>query len=219
LIFITLLFYYYEKKRAEPFINVHFLTKNLNITLVYVQYVLTTIIFFALLLAIPTYLQKVLMLDSKTAGLMMLSISIFSMLMTPIATRWTETFGFKIPLLFGGIVGIAGVGLLLTTTHTSPLYWLFTILAIMGISNGTLSISLQNLLYSFVTVKQSGIASGLLMTSRFIGNILASSLYGIMFAAGINDESKNGMTIVLFVVSFILMPGMLYITKKKIHYK
>ena len=176
---------------------------------------LTTVIFFALLLSIPTYLQKVMMLDAKTAGMMMLSISVFSMLMTPIATRWTETFGFKIPLLFGSSVGIVGVGLMLTANETSPLYWLFLILAIMGISNGTISISLQNLLYSSVTIKQSGIASGLLMTSRFIGNILASSLYGIMFASGINDESKNGMTIVLIVVSFILIPGMFYITKKR----
>ena len=214
-IFITLLFYFYEKKRSEPFINIVFLTKNLNISFIYVQYVLTTVIFFALLLSIPTYLQKVMMLDSKTAGMMMLSISIFSMLMTPIATRWTETVGFKIPLLFGGSVGIVGVGLLLTANQITPLYWLFMILAIMGISNGTLSISLQNLLYSFVTTKQSGIASGLLMTSRFIGNILASSLYGILFASGINDESKNGMTIVLLVVSFILIPGMFYITRDK----
>ncbi|WP_428911818.1 MFS transporter [Niallia sp. Krafla_26] len=213
-IVITLFFYYYEKRRSEPFINVHFLTKNLNISFIYIQYVLTTVIFFALLLSIPTYLQKVMMLDSKTAGMMMLSISVFSMLMTPITTRWTESFGFKIPLLFGGMVGIVGVGLLLTANENSPLYWLFLILAIMGISNGTLSISLQNLLYSFVTTKQSGIASGLLMTSRFIGNILASSVYGIMFASGINDESKNGMTIVLLVVSFILIPGMFYITKR-----
>ena len=69
-----------KKTSPEPFINVHFLTKNLNISFIYVQYVLTTIIFFALLLSIPTYLQKVMMLDSKTAGLMMLSISVFSML-------------------------------------------------------------------------------------------------------------------------------------------
>lgn len=213
-IFITLCFYFYEKKRSQSFINVQFLIKNLNISFIYVQYVLTTVIFFALLLSVPTYLQKVVMLDSKTAGMMMLSISVFSMLMTPIATRWTESFGFRIPLFFGGMVGIVGVALLLSVTKTTPLYWLFMILAIMGVSNGTLSISLQNLLYSFVATKQSGIASGLLMTSRFIGNILASSLYGVMFATAINDESKNGMTIVLLVVSFILLPGMLFVTKR-----
>ena len=92
------------------------------------------------------------------------------------------------------------------------------ILAIMGVSNGTLSISLQNLLYSFVTVKQSGIASGLLMTSRFIGNILASSLYGIMFASGINDESKNGMTIVLLVVILYFNTGNVLHYQKEIFY-
>lgn len=212
-ILLTGLFYFYEKKRREPFINVLFLSKNLNISIVYVQYIVTTIIFFAMLLSIPTYLQKVLLLSSQSAGMTMLSLSIFSMLMTPIATRWTEKTGFRIPLLFGAIVGIFGVSLLLTANHTSPIYWLFMILAIIGISNGTLSISLQNRLYSFVPVAQSGIASGLLMTSRFIGNILASNLYGIIFASGISDANKNMLTYMLIIVSVILVPGMFYITK------
>lgn len=213
-IIITLLFYYYEKKRSEPFINVVFLTKNLNVSLIYVQYILATIIFFEMLLFMPTYFQSVLMLDSKTAGIMMLSISVFAMLMTPIATRWTEFAGFRIPLLFGAVVGIVGVGLLFSANENSLLIWLFTILAIIGISNGALSIGSQNLLYSLITKEQSGIASGLLMTSRFLGNIFASSIFGVVFASGINDVNKNYMTIVLLFVAFILIPGLLYITKK-----
>ncbi|ETI68405.1 MFS transporter [Neobacillus vireti] len=214
-IMITLIFYYYEKKRTEPFINVGFLTKNLNVSFIYVQYILATIVFFSMLLFMPTYLQNVLMLDSKTAGIMMLSISVFAMMMTPIATRWIESIGFRTPLIFGAIVGIAGVGLLLTFNNTSSLVWLFMILAIIGISNGVLSIGSQNLLYSIVMKEQSGIASGLLMTSRFIGNILASSLYGVMFASGINDVNKNSMTSVLLIVSVIMIPGIVFITKSK----
>ena len=214
-IMITLIFYYYEKKRTEPFINVGFLTKNLNVSFIYVQYILATIVFFAMLLFMPTYLQNVLMLDSKTAGIMMLSISVFALLMTPIATRWIESIGFRTPLIFGAIVGIVGVGLLLTFNNTSALVWLFTILAIIGISNGVLNIGSQNLLYSIVKKEQSGIASGLLMTSRFIGNILASSLYGVMFASGINDVNKNSMTSVLLIVSVIMIPGIVFITKNK----
>lgn len=214
-IMITLIFYYFEKKRTEPFINVGFLTKNLNISFIYVQYILATIVFFSMLLFMPTYIQNVLMLDSKTAGIIMLSISVFAMMMTPIATRWIESIGFRTPLIFGAIVGIVGVGLLLTFNNTSSLVWLFMILAIIGISNGVLSIGSQNLLYSFVTKEQSGIASGLLMTSRFIGNILASSLYGVMFASGINDVNKNSMTSILLIVSVIMIPGILFITKSK----
>jgi len=213
-ILITFLFYFYEKKKLEPFINVVFLTKNLNISLLYVQYILLTIVFFAIILSMPTYLQNVLILNSKTAGFMMLSLSLFAMIMTPIATRWIDHIGFRIPLMYGAFIGIIGVGLLFTSNQTSPVFWLFIILAIIGLSDGILSIGTQNLLYSIVRKEHSGVASGLLMTSRFIGNILASSLYGIIFATGINDASKNLMVIVLLIVSFVMIPGLIYITKK-----
>jgi MFS family permease len=216
-ILFTFLFYFFEKMKSEPFINVKYLRKNLNVSLLYVQYILATVIFFSMLLAIPSYLQTVVKLDSKNAGLMMLSISVFAMLMTPIATRWIEKAGFRIPLLFGGIAGIVGVGLLLLSNQTSPLIWLFMILAVIGISNGALNIGLQNLLYSIVTKQQSGIASGLLMTSRFIGNVLASSLFGVMFATGMSDSSKNGMTVVLLLVTIFSIPGLFYITKQRFH--
>jgi MFS family permease len=216
-ILFTFLFYFFEKKKSEPFINVIYLRKNLNVSLLYLQYILTTVIFFSMLLAIPSYLQTVVMLDSKDAGLMMLSISVFAMLMTPLATRWIEKAGFRIPLLLGGIAGIVGVGLLLLSNQTSPLFWLFMILAVIGASNGALNIGLQNFLYSIVTKQQSGIASGLLMTSRFIGNVLASSLFGIMFTGGMNDSSKNEMTLVLLIVTIISIPGLFYITKQRSH--
>ena len=212
---LTCFFYFYEKNSSEPFINVNYLMKNLNVSIIYVQYILVTVVFFAMLISMPSYLQKVVMLDSKAAGMMMLSISIFAMLMTPIATRWTEKSGYRIPLLFGGIMGILGIALLIYTNHASPLVYLFIILAIIGIGNGAVTIGLQNLLYSIVAKSQSGIASGLLMTSRFMGNILASSLYAVAFAAGINDRRKTVMTVVLLFVTIMLIPGMFYITSKK----
>ena len=54
-------FYYFiitKKRRTEPFINVNFLTKNLNVSFIYVQYMLATIIFFALLLSNPNIFTK-----------------------------------------------------------------------------------------------------------------------------------------------------------------
>jgi len=213
-VLITLLFYFYEKKKLEPFINVVFLTKNLNISLLYVQYILLTIVFFAIILSMPTYLQNVLILNSKTAGFMMLSLSLFAMIMTPLATRWIDHIGFRIPLMYGAFIGIIGVGLLFTSNQTSPIFWLFIILAIIGLSDGILSIGTQNLLYSIVRKEHSGVASGLLMTSRFIGNILASSLYGVIFANGIDDTSKNWLVIVLLIVSFAMIPGLIYVTRR-----
>lgn len=80
------------------------------------------------------------------------------------------------------------------------------------ISNGIQNIGLQNLLFSFIDKSESGIASGLLMTSRFIGNILASSIYGVAFATGMSEQNMVKMTVVLLVVAVVLIPGMLFIT-------
>ncbi|WP_010283005.1 MFS transporter [Bacillus timonensis] len=213
---LTVLFYMYEKKKAEPLINVVFLRKNPIITVVYAQYILSTLIFFSILLFAPTYLQKVIELGSEYTGLMMLSLSVFAMMTTPLATRWAERVGYRVPLLFGTLFGIVGVAFLFITTKNSSLLWIIVVLAVFGISNGLMNISLQNLLYTFISVAQSGIASGLLMTSRFIGNILASSVYGVVFARGLNDTSKNSMTLILLAVSLVIIPGMFYVTNQKL---
>ncbi|MGK9185305.1 MFS transporter [Priestia filamentosa] len=212
---LTFLFYFFEKKKTQPFIDVVFLKENSNISLVYIQYIFATLVFFAMLLSMPMYLQSVLMLSPKLTGIIMLSLSISAMIITPIATRWIEKSGYRIPLITGVIIGIVGVILLMTIKHSSPLYWISIVLSTVGLSNGILNIGLQTLLYSSVSVSESGTASGLFLTSRFMGNILASSIFGLMFASGVNDINKDWMTIILIVVSAILFLGVLYITKEK----
>ena len=217
-IVLTIVFYMYEKRRDDPFINVNFFRKNLNVTLIFGQYILSTVVFFAVLLSFPTFIQTVLGASSVMAGIVMLSLSIFAMIMTPIATRWMEQAGFRIPLLVSVLIGLVGVILLFTVKENSPLVWIGVILAVTGISNGIQNIGLQNLLYTFIDVEESGIASGLLMTSRFIGNILASSIYGVAFATGMSVGNMSTMAVVLVVVAVVLIPGMLYVTvseKKK----
>lgn len=209
---LTFAFYIYEKRRDDAFINVNFFRKNLNVALIFGQYILSTVIFFAVLLSFPTFLQSTLGATSQIAGIVMLSLSIFAMIMTPITTRWIERIGFRIPLLVSVLLGLVGVILLFTVKENSTLIWIGFVIAVTGISNGIQNIGLQNLLYSFIRVSESGIASGLLMTSRFIGNILASSIYGVAFATGMNVGNMSTMAIVLVVVAVLLIPGMLYIT-------
>lgn len=211
---LTFLFYFFEKKKEEPFIDVVFLKNNFNISLVYILYSFATLIFFSMLLSMPLYMHSVLTLGSKLTGIMMLSLSIFAMIITPIATRWIEKSGYIMPLLAGALIGIVGVVLLMTMNQSSPLYWVVIVLSTIGLSNGILNIGLQTLLYSFVSVSDSGTASGLFLTSRFIGNILASSVFGLMFATGINDANQNWLSIILMFISAVLLLGILFIRKK-----
>lgn len=104
---------------------------------------------------------------------------------------------------------------MLFVKEDSGLFFIGFVLSVLGICNGIQNIGLQNLLYASIDKEDSGIASGLLMTSRFVGNVLASSMYGIAFASGMNDGSMMNLTMMLFVVVVLLAPGMLYVTKGK----
>lgn len=211
----TIAFYMYEKGKDEPFIDVNFFRNNLNITLIFGQYILSTVIFFAVLLSFPTFLQSVIGTTSRMAGIVMLALSLFAMVMTPIATRWMERTGLRLPLFVSILIGLLGVGLMFFVKEDSGLFFIGFVLSVLGICNGIQNIGLQNLLYASIDKEDSGIASGLLMTSRFVGNILASSMYGIAFASGMDDGSMMNLTMMLFVVAVLLAPGMLYVTKGK----
>lgn len=211
----TIAFYMYEKGKDEPFIDVNFFRNNLNITLIFGQYILSTVIFFAVLLSFPTFLQSVIGTTSRMAGIVMLALSLFAMVMTPIATRWMERTGFRLPLFVSILIGLLGVGLMFFVKEDSGLFFIGFVLSVLGICNGIQNIGLQNLLYASIDKEDSGIASGLLMTSRFVGNILASSMYGIAFASGMDDGSMMNLTMMLFVVAVLLAPGMLYVMKGK----
>ena len=76
-IVVTGLFYQFEKRREEPFINVNFFRKNLNIALIFGQYIMSTLIFFAILLSMPTLLQTILGTNSRIAGVTMLALSLW----------------------------------------------------------------------------------------------------------------------------------------------
>lgn len=208
----------YEKGKDEPFIDVNFFRNNLNITLIFGQYILSTVIFFAVSLSFQLFLQSVIGTTSGMAGIVMLALSLLAMVMTPIATRWMERTGFRLPLFVSVLIGLLGVGLMLLmlfVKEDSGLFFIGFVLSVLGICNGIQNIGLQNLLYASIDKEDSGIASGLLMTSRFVGNVLASSMYGIAFASGMNDGSMMNLTMMLFVVVVLLAPGMLYVTKGK----
>ncbi len=113
----------------------------------------------------------------------MLSIAGFSVVVSPIAARWIDRTGSTKPvILTGAVSAIVGTVLLLTINSESTAVYIFIILSILGCSNGFSSLGLQMALYHSVKTEETGTASGLFMTSRYLGTILSSGLLGMIFA-------------------------------------
>ncbi|TKC16430.1 MFS transporter [Robertmurraya kyonggiensis] len=176
-------FYSYEKKQPNAIIDVRSLVEKTEVTVVYIQYMLVNMLFYSLLFGIPTYLQNVHHFQAGVTGLVMLSISGFGIIISPLAGMWIDRADSSKPVvLVGAIFAIAGSALLFTIGNvTSPIV-IFLILSILGCSNGLNNIGLQTALYAVVEPAETGAASGLFMTSRFLGTIFSSSILGNVFA-------------------------------------
>jgi MFS family permease len=198
-------FYQYQARKSQPFINVHFLKKNKDVSLIYLQFILVNAIFYSVMFGIPSYLQQVRHFDSKTVGLVMLSVAGLGVFIAPLAGRWIDRVGSRIPLIVGTVSLLAGTTLMITLGNGASALWIFAILSLIGFSNGIQNIGLQTALYSFVSKKETGLASGLFMTSRFVGTMFSSSILAAMFGKEITTGRLHLMAITCAVISLCLL--------------
>jgi MFS family permease len=213
---LTLLFYKYESKQRLPFIDVLFLKRNLNVCSVYVQFIFVNVVFYSIMFSIPSYLQEVRHFDTQTVGWIMLSVSGFGVFVTPLAGRWIDRSGSKWPLITGTLFVLAGTLLLLCIHDQTAPYMIFAILSVFGISSGFHNLGLQTALYSYVTKSETGIASGLFMTSRFMGTIMSSGLLGAVFSQAITTQRLHVMAMVSAIISVAILALTLRMPKREL---
>ncbi|WP_240374856.1 MFS transporter [Bacillus piscicola] len=199
------IFYVYESKRDEPFIDVASLKKNHNVTLVYGQFITINLIYYCYFFGFPTFLQQVLAYDAKHTGLIMLALAGSSIITAPIAGRLIDKRGSKLPLVIGAVMLLAGTALLLSYHEGSPLLWLIVIMIILGFSSGFNNISAQTALYENIDEKDTGSASGLFQTSRYLGSILSSSLLGVTFSENLDTEHLHLVAIICTVFAVVVV--------------
>jgi MFS family permease len=202
---LSWIFYKYEARRKQPFIDVLFLKHNPNVCFVYLQFILVNIVFYSIMFGIPSYLQQVRHYEGQTVGLIMLAVSGFGVFVTPLVGRWIDRSGSKIPLITGTLFVLAGTLLLLTVHDESTPLAIFCCLAVLGISNGFQNLGLQTALYTYVSTAETGIASGLFMTSRFMGTILSSSLLGMAFSNQITTAHLHALVWACVAISIVMV--------------
>lgn len=181
-------FYKYERKQAYPFIDVIALLGNINQLFVYVQFLNINIVYYFYFYGLPIYLMEIRNYNEGTAGVFMLAFAGLGVIFSPFAARWIDRAGSKPAVIFGSVALTLGTTLILTINSTSSVAWLLVVMGILGLSNGFNNIGMQMSLFQFIRPEDTGMASGLFQTSRYVGAILSSSLLGIFFNKHIDIE-------------------------------
>jgi len=159
--------------------------------------VLSNLAMYATLLVIPILLSKRAGWTSLQTGMILAAMSVTMALCSPLGGRWADRLGRRLPVVLGlAIVSVALV----------PLAWLGTEIAIAiligclacaGIGLGLSASALQTSALESVAPEQTGVASGIASTSRYLGSIIGSGLLTMILGS---TPAENFQTIFLIGV-------------------
>ncbi|WP_409340540.1 MFS transporter [Paenibacillus sp. MBLB4367] len=195
----------HELKATSPFIPLRTFAKYPEMTWVNVQFMLVNVLFYSIFFGLPSYLQMVRHVNEFHTGILMLSLGLCSLVVSPLAGRWIDKSGPRPALLLSGILMTLGSIWIVTLNQTSPVISVCLALAAFGISNGLNSVAMQAALFKSSPKEIIGVASGIFHTSRYLGTILSSLLIGIVMGDMFSFGGFRVLGIILTVIALSLV--------------
>ncbi|MDQ0116189.1 MFS transporter [Paenibacillus harenae] len=195
----------HELKATSPFIPLRTFAKYPAMTWVNVEFMLVNVLFYSLFFGLPSYLQMVRHVSEFHTGILMLSLGLSSLVVSPIAGRWIDKSGPRPALLASGILMVLGSVWIATLNQSSPVISVCLALAAFGISNGLNNVGMQAALFKSSPKEIIGVASGLFNTSRYLGTILSSLLIGIVMGGHFSAGGLRVLGIILTAIALSLV--------------
>ena len=128
------------------------------------------------------YLQYIKGFTPEQAGLILIIQPVIMVICSPIAGTLSDRFEPRIIASTGMALTTTGLVMLIFLNNSSPLVYIFAILAILGVGFGFFSSPNTNAVMSSVDRKFYGVASGMLGTMRVTGQTTSLAISLLLFA-------------------------------------
>jgi MFS family permease len=138
---------------------------------------------YALLFQLPFLLKEWYHVDAQTIGQILLTMTLFMVFFSPVGGRLSEFLGTRTTVLSGLVVSLLGMTMLLYTTGSSALTWMYFSLAWVGGGIGIVMGPAQAAALSVVPPEQSGAAAGVLSTMRYLGGVAGITIISTILTA------------------------------------
>ncbi|HKK08700.1 MAG TPA: MFS transporter [Gemmatimonadota bacterium] len=139
--------------------------------------------FYGMVFLMSLFLQERRGLSVLAAGLAFLPVTGFSVFIPVVGARLAERLGGWVPITVGQVSMAAGLLGLSAFAHSASVPVLVGLMAPVGFGAGMAMPPATSLLLNTVPEDRSGIASGVLNTSRQVGGALAIAAFGALIAA------------------------------------
>ena len=177
---------FFEKRQASPLVELG-LFLNREYTAATVMIAAQFFCLFGMTLALPVFFVDELGLDSQTAGLLVLPMTLLLALFSPPAGRLVDRYGSRKVCTFGMSMVLAGAGILLTVPlQERPFaHWVPFILGlvVIGIGMGLTQSPSAAAVIQVVKPEKVGTASGISHMIRFVSASLGSVIFSLILSA------------------------------------
>jgi len=172
----------YELHTKNPLLPVNLLFINRPFSLSCLAALLNYCATFATSLLLSLYLQSILGLSSRSAGLILLAQPIIMASLSPLMGKLSDKYA-PTKLAAGGMavitIGLAGFAL---TVHHLSLYLLIPMLIITGTGFALFAAPNNNAIMSSVEKKHYSLAASLLSTTRLFGQVLSVAIMNLILS-------------------------------------
>ena len=181
---LALAFVSWETRCASPILRVRLFFENRVFAFSNLAAMVNYAATYAVGFLMSLYLQEIRGFDPRTAGTILVAQPVLQMIFSPIAGRLSDRFEARKMASAGMACTAAGLLVLSRLEFATPLTVIVPLLGFMGFGFALFSSPNINCVMGSVQPREYGIASGILSTTRILGQMLSMGIAMLVFALG-----------------------------------
>lgn len=195
-------FVWWERRAADPFIDVRVLSGNVPLLLSYARSLLTATISYTFVYGFTQWLEDGRGLTPTAAGLVLLPVFATGVAVAISFGRRPEVVW---KLLVGSLAQLAAGVLVLFMTGASPVWFLVLAMLVLGIPQGLNNLAIQNALYFQADPERIASSAGLLRTFFYLGAIVSAVIYGNVYGARATTDGLHTLGWVVVGIAAVFL--------------
>jgi MFS transporter, DHA2 family, methylenomycin A resistance protein len=166
---------------------------------------LINFVFYGLIFALSLYFQQIKGFSPLGTGVAFIPMTVIVVFANIAAGQVSVWLGARPPMVGGQAIFAAGCLLLVGITATTAYNGMWWQMVMVGAGIGLTVPPMTSALLGTVDQKQSGIASGVLNTTRQVGSVIGVALFGSLIAN--RYQFLGGLQLALYISAVVLLIG------------
>ena len=184
---VLVVFVLFEWRCERPMLHVRLFAKSRAYGFSNLATMLNFAAVFAVSYTMAIYLQNVKGLDAAVAGLILIAQPLAQVVLAPVSGRLSDRFAPAVIATVGVALCTCSLGMLLTLTADTPLWFIVTALVVLGIGLGAFSAPNNNAILSCVDRSRYSEANATVSTMRGIGQTASLAFASLMLSSSLGS--------------------------------